>query len=457
MNPRGGSAAGYWGAQNRVGNVNQGQARPGQARPGQARPVKCYNCNGTGHIARNCTQPKRPQNSEYYKDKMLLMQAQENGVALDAEQLLFLAGGQDNTFDDDAPTAQTMFMANLSSEDPVTYEAGPSYDSNILSEIYIDDEKQTRVDSFFTRTVSPRIDEDTTIEEENKEPVRDENPPSISVVENATFLSIQCDHGVRQPIWNYSGNILEILNLVGSYNEEIASIVLVNALGRSVRNQDNATNEHHYHYDIYNETIDFQLRELDSRFSEKIVELLELSSALDPRDGYISFNSDSILKLAKKYYYLDFAEQELDDLEFQLKHFEIDMKVHPDLGKIIDSISINLELFTLLQGSRMRSKESKGGRLWLAAKVVEVRWGDGEASGSEGGSAWLVAPVGCGFNGGGAWRRWLVDLVDRDTRYHFGVRQKISPEKFSGGGGVVVAGGSRWLAGGGGGWGGRER
>nr|GFB33444.1 retrovirus-related Pol polyprotein from transposon TNT 1-94 [Tanacetum cinerariifolium] len=139
MNPRGGSAAGYGKAQNRVGNVNQGQARPGQARP-----VKCYNCNGTGHITRNCTQPKRPQNFKYFKDKMLLMQAQENGVALDAEQLLFLVGGPDNALDDDvdeqsvqdlalnmdnmfqaedcdafdsdvdeAPTAQTIFMANL--------------------------------------------------------------------------------------------------------------------------------------------------------------------------------------------------------------------------------------------------------------------------------------------------------------------------------------------------------
>nr|GEX78731.1 phospholipase-like protein [Tanacetum cinerariifolium] len=110
--------------QNRVGNVN----------PGQARPVKCYNCNGTGHIARNYTQPKRPQNSEYYKDKMLLMQAQENGVALDAEQLLFLA--------DEAPTAQTMFMANLSSANPVTDEAGPSYDSDILSEVHGHDHYQ---------------------------------------------------------------------------------------------------------------------------------------------------------------------------------------------------------------------------------------------------------------------------------------------------------------------------
>nr|GEX99725.1 retrovirus-related Pol polyprotein from transposon TNT 1-94 [Tanacetum cinerariifolium] len=161
MNPKGGSAAGYGGAQNRVGNVNLGQARPGQARP-----VKCYNCNGTGHIARNCTQPKRPHNSKYFKDKMLRMQAQENEVALDEDQLLFLAGGKDNAFDDDvdeqpvqdlalnvdnvfqdndcdtfdsdvdeAPTAQTMFMANLSSADPVTNEAGPSYDSDILSEV----------------------------------------------------------------------------------------------------------------------------------------------------------------------------------------------------------------------------------------------------------------------------------------------------------------------------------
>ncbi|GJY73116.1 hypothetical protein Tco_0477547 [Tanacetum coccineum] len=109
--------------------------------------------------------PKRPQNSDYFKEKMLLMQAQENGVDLDEEQLLFLAGGSTNTFDDEvdegpvqdmaqnednifqadqcdafssdvdeAPTTQIMFMANLSSADPVYDEAGPSYDSDTLSE-----------------------------------------------------------------------------------------------------------------------------------------------------------------------------------------------------------------------------------------------------------------------------------------------------------------------------------
>ncbi|GJU15869.1 hypothetical protein Tco_1143835 [Tanacetum coccineum] len=133
-NARGASAAGYEGAQNRVRNAN----------PGQARQVKCYNCN-----------------------------AQENRVALDEEQLLFIAGGQDNAIDEDvdeqpvqdlalnvdnvfqaddcdafdsdvdeAPTAQTMFMANLSSADPVYDEAGPSYDSDILYEAHDHDHYQ---------------------------------------------------------------------------------------------------------------------------------------------------------------------------------------------------------------------------------------------------------------------------------------------------------------------------
>ncbi|GJW38712.1 hypothetical protein Tco_0064557 [Tanacetum coccineum] len=102
--------------------------------------------------------------------------ATENGVALDEEQLLFIAGGQDNAIDEDvdeqpvqdlalnvdnvfqaddcdafdsdvdeAPTTQTMFMANLSSADPVYDEVGPSYDSDILSEVHDHDHYQDAI------------------------------------------------------------------------------------------------------------------------------------------------------------------------------------------------------------------------------------------------------------------------------------------------------------------------
>nr|GEV03837.1 hypothetical protein [Tanacetum cinerariifolium] len=60
---------------------------------------------------------------------------------------VFQAGDCD-AFDsdvDEAPTVQTMFMANLSSVDPVYDEAGPSYDLNILSEVHDHDHYQDAV------------------------------------------------------------------------------------------------------------------------------------------------------------------------------------------------------------------------------------------------------------------------------------------------------------------------
>nr|GEZ21516.1 retrovirus-related Pol polyprotein from transposon TNT 1-94 [Tanacetum cinerariifolium] len=42
---------------------------------------------------------------------MLLMQAQENRVALDAKQLLFLTGGQDNDIDDDVDKQHVQDLA----------------------------------------------------------------------------------------------------------------------------------------------------------------------------------------------------------------------------------------------------------------------------------------------------------------------------------------------------------
>ncbi|GJT96320.1 integrase, catalytic region, zinc finger, CCHC-type containing protein [Tanacetum coccineum] len=75
---------------------------------GQARVVKCYNCQGEGHMARQFTKPKRPRNYAWFKKKMLLTDD------LDAYD-----------FDcDDISSTKAVLMANLS-----------SYDSDVLSEM----------------------------------------------------------------------------------------------------------------------------------------------------------------------------------------------------------------------------------------------------------------------------------------------------------------------------------
>ncbi|GKB03662.1 reverse transcriptase domain-containing protein [Tanacetum coccineum] len=92
---------------------NNATSSRGNNTPGQARVVKCYNYQGEGHMARQCTQPKRPRNAAWYKEKAMLAEAQET------EDL--------DTYDsdyDDLSNAHAVLMANIS-----------NYGSDVISEV----------------------------------------------------------------------------------------------------------------------------------------------------------------------------------------------------------------------------------------------------------------------------------------------------------------------------------
>nr|GEZ31385.1 hypothetical protein [Tanacetum cinerariifolium] len=57
---------------------------------GKQRVIICYNCKGEGHMSKQCTKPKRKRDAEWFKDKVLLVQAQANGQVLQEEELEFL-------------------------------------------------------------------------------------------------------------------------------------------------------------------------------------------------------------------------------------------------------------------------------------------------------------------------------------------------------------------------------
>ncbi|XP_075485218.1 uncharacterized protein LOC142524945 [Primulina tabacum] len=56
--------------------------------------------------------------------------------------------------------------------------------------------------------------------------------------------------------------------------------------------------------------IDFILMELNTRFNESLVKLLSVSTNLDLKNSFDSFNNDDICKLATKFYPEDFTDQD---------------------------------------------------------------------------------------------------------------------------------------------------
>ncbi|GJV61250.1 integrase, catalytic region, zinc finger, CCHC-type containing protein [Tanacetum coccineum] len=75
---------------------------------GKQRTVICYNCKGEGHIAKQCTKPKRKRDETRFNDKVLLVQAQASGQVFTKEEIAFLADpGLPNT-----QTSQTVITHN---------------------------------------------------------------------------------------------------------------------------------------------------------------------------------------------------------------------------------------------------------------------------------------------------------------------------------------------------------
>ncbi|GKA11910.1 hypothetical protein Tco_0691456 [Tanacetum coccineum] len=113
---------------------------PGQARRLSVQPATGYR----SHSEKTASTQASTETPNTSKTRCLLMQAKRIG-GCGEQPVQELALNVDNVFQaddcdaydsdvDDAPTEQTLFMANLSSVDPVYDEAGPSYDSDVLSE-----------------------------------------------------------------------------------------------------------------------------------------------------------------------------------------------------------------------------------------------------------------------------------------------------------------------------------
>ncbi|XP_075515351.1 uncharacterized protein LOC142549991 [Primulina tabacum] len=135
----------------------------------------------------------------------------------------------------------------------------------------------------------------------------------------------------RECGWN---EFLHEVKVFCSRNEiDVPDLDCLYKIGRSCRQ---TTIEHHYHFDVFNAAIDFILMELNTRFNESSVELLSLSTALDPKNSFDSFNSDDICKLATKFYPGDFTDQEIVALEYELIHYKLDVMQNLKISTLVE-------------------------------------------------------------------------------------------------------------------------
>nr|GEZ45491.1 hypothetical protein [Tanacetum cinerariifolium] len=124
--------------QNLNGNGNLVAARAeGNATRHNGNQIRCYNCRGVGHFARNYTVRPRRKDAAYLQTQLLIAQKDEAGIQLQAEEFDLMAAIADLDEIEEV-NANCILMANLqqASTSGTQTDKAPVYDSDGSAEVH---------------------------------------------------------------------------------------------------------------------------------------------------------------------------------------------------------------------------------------------------------------------------------------------------------------------------------
>ncbi|KAL3825522.1 hypothetical protein ACJIZ3_021551 [Penstemon smallii] len=93
------------------------------------------------------------------------------------------------------------------------------------------------------------------------------------------------------------------------------------------------TNGHRFRVEIFNQVVDMQLQEMNSRFTEVNSMLLICIACLNPDDSFSAFNKESLINLAK-FYPSEFSNVDILALDMQLENYIVDMRSNEEFSKL---------------------------------------------------------------------------------------------------------------------------
>nr|GFC40383.1 hypothetical protein [Tanacetum cinerariifolium] len=115
---------------NQNGNLVAARAE-GNAAGQNGNQIRCYNCRGVGHYARNCTVRPRRRDAAYLQTQLLIAQKEEAGIQLQAEEYDLMAAAVDLDEIEEV-NANCILMANLqqASTSGIQTDSAPIYDTD---------------------------------------------------------------------------------------------------------------------------------------------------------------------------------------------------------------------------------------------------------------------------------------------------------------------------------------